>query len=128
MKYDRHPIANLGQPKSGDLVEVELAIESKNDYEYLVFDDPKAAGFEPVDRQSGYTGNYPSAYRQLRDDRVSYFFRRLQRGRHSVSYRVRAETPGRYSALPTRGSGMYAPELKANSDELKLVVNERVEE
>ena len=127
-KYDRHPIANLGQLKSGDLVEIELVIDSKNDYEYLVFDDPKAAGFEPVDRQSGYTGNFPSAYRQLRDDRVSYFFRRLQRGRHSVSYRVRAETPGRYSALPTRGSGMYAPELKANSDELKLVVGERIED
>ena len=110
---------------SGDLVEIELEIESKNDYEYLVFEDPKAAGFEPVDRQSGYTGGYPSVYRQLRDDRVAFFFRTLGRGRHSISYRVRAEIPGRFSALPTRGSAMYAPELKANSDEIRLGIRDR---
>ena len=33
---------------------------------------------------------------------------------------MRAETPGRFSALPTKASAMYAPELRANSDELKL--------
>ena len=123
--YDRQPLAHLGELTSGDLVEIELEIESKNDYEYLVFEDPKAAGFEPVDRQSGYTGGYPSVYRQLRDDRVAFFFRTLGRGRHSVSYRVRAEIPGRFSALPTLGSAMYAPELKANSDEIRLGIRDR---
>ena len=38
-------------------VEVELDIENKNDYEYLVFEDGKAAGLEPVEIQSGYNGN-----------------------------------------------------------------------
>jgi len=123
--YDRHVVGDLGELTSGDLVEIELEIESKNDYEYLVFEDPKAAGFEPVDRQSGYTGGYPSVYRQLRDDRVAFFFRTLARGRHSISYRVRAEIPGRFSALPTRGSAMYAPELKANSDEIRLGIVDR---
>jgi uncharacterized protein YfaS (alpha-2-macroglobulin family) len=28
---------------------------------------------------------------------------------------VRAETPGRFTALPTQVSAMYAPELRANS-------------
>ena len=35
---------------------------------------------------------------------------------------MRAEIPGRFSALPTRASAMYAPELKANSNEIKLEV------
>jgi uncharacterized protein YfaS (alpha-2-macroglobulin family) len=118
-------VDHLGQLTSGDLVEIELEIESKNDYEYLVFEDPKGAGFEPVDRQSGYVGGYPRVYRQLRDDRVVFFFRTLNRGRHSVSYRVRAEIPGTFSALPTRGSAMYAPELKANSDEIRLGIADR---
>jgi uncharacterized protein YfaS (alpha-2-macroglobulin family) len=48
--------------------------------------------------------------------------RKLARGKHSVSYRLRAEIPGTFSALPTRASAMYAPELKANSDEIKLTV------
>jgi alpha-2-macroglobulin len=33
---------------------------------------------------------------------------------------MRAEIPGRFSALPTKASAMYAPELRGNSDELKL--------
>jgi uncharacterized protein YfaS (alpha-2-macroglobulin family) len=93
-KYERDILQNRASLKSGDLVEVELVIESKNDYEYIVFEDMKAAGFEP----------------------------RLARGRHSVSYRLRAEIPGKFSALPTRAYAMYAPELKANSDEIKLIV------
>ncbi len=42
----------------------------------------------------------------------------------SVSYRPRAEVPGKFSALPTRASAMYAPELKGNSDEIKLVIGD----
>jgi uncharacterized protein YfaS (alpha-2-macroglobulin family) len=38
---------------------------------------------------------------------------------------MRAEIPGRFSALPTRGSAMYAPELKANSDEIRLEIADR---
>jgi uncharacterized protein YfaS (alpha-2-macroglobulin family) len=56
----------------------------------------------------------------MRDDRVCFFLRRLARGRHSVSYRVRAEIPGTFSALPTIAYAMYAPELKGNSDEIKI--------
>ena len=33
---------------------------------------------------------------------------------------VRAEVPGRFSALPAKAYAMYAPELRANSDEIKL--------
>ena len=35
----------------------------------------------------------------LLDDRVSYFLSELARGQHSINYRLRAETPGRMSAL-----------------------------
>jgi uncharacterized protein YfaS (alpha-2-macroglobulin family) len=123
-KYEREPLENLAALKSGDLVEVELVIESKNDYEYLVFEDMKAAGFEPVEVRSGYTGNEMGAYVEFRDQKVAFFVRRLARGKHSVSYRLRAEIPGRFSALPARGYAMYAPELKANSDEIKLIIND----
>jgi hypothetical protein len=123
-KYQREPLENLATLKSGDLVEVELEIDSKNDYEYLVFEDMKPAGFEPVDLRSGYTGNDLGAYVEYRDNRVVFFAGALARGKHSVSYRMRAEIPGRFSALPTRAWAMYAPELKANSDEIKLKVRD----
>ena len=59
---------------------------------------------------------------ELRDNRVTFFKRRLARGKHSVSYRVRAEVPGDFSALPTKVYAMYAPELKGNSDEIKISI------
>ncbi len=123
-KYEREELPDLSVLKSGDLVEIELEIDSKNDYEYLVFEDMKPAGFEPVDLRSGYNGNALGAYMEFRDNRVVMFKQRLARGKHSVAYRMRAEIPGRFSALPTRAWAMYAPELKANSDEIKLRVED----
>ncbi len=123
-KYERTELPNLAALKSGDLVEVELEIDSKNDYEYLIFEDPKAAGFEPLLVRSGYNPNDLGAYMELRDDKVCFFVRQLARGKHSVSYRLRAEVPGKFSALPARAYAMYAPELKGNSDEIKLAIED----
>ncbi|MBI2808212.1 MAG: alpha-2-macroglobulin [Planctomycetes bacterium] len=124
-KYTRAELPNLSTVKSGDLVEVELEIDSKNDYEYLIFEDPKAAGFEPMQVRSGYVPNTMGAYMELRDEKVAFFVRHLARGKHSIAYRMRAEIPGTFSALPTRGYAMYAPELKGNSDEIKIRVIDR---
>jgi uncharacterized protein YfaS (alpha-2-macroglobulin family)/tetratricopeptide (TPR) repeat protein len=123
-KYERRPLVSGTRLTSGDLVEIELEIDSKNDYEYLVFEDMKAAGFEPVEVRSGYHGNDMGAYMELRDERVCFFVRSLLRGKHSVAYRMRAEIPGIFSALPTRAFAMYAPELKANSDEFKVQIED----
>ena len=99
-RYRRELLADGATLKSGELVEVELEIDSKNDYEYLIFEDYKAAGFEPVEVRSGYNGNDLGAYVEFRDDRVAFFSRTLARGKHSVSYRLRAEIPGTFHALP----------------------------
>jgi uncharacterized protein YfaS (alpha-2-macroglobulin family) len=123
-KYQRTELENLATLKSGDLVEIELEIDSKNDYEYLIFEDPKAAGFEPMLVRSGYNPNDMGAYMELRDDRVCFFVRQLPRGKHSISYKMRAEIPGKFSALPTRAFAMYAPELRGNSDEIKIRIED----
>ncbi len=124
LAYNRIPIENLDEIASGDLVEIELSITTKNDYEYLIFEDMKPAGMEAVEVQSGYTGNELGAYVEFRDNRVVFFVDHLQRGGHSVSYRMRAEIPGIFSALPTRAAAMYAPEIRANSDEIKIAIEE----
>ncbi|MDR2642717.1 MAG: alpha-2-macroglobulin [Planctomycetaceae bacterium] len=110
--------------ESGDLVEVELIVESKNDYESILIGDWKCAGFEPVEVRSGYNGNELGAYVEFRDERVLFFVYRLMRGKHSVTYRFIAEQPGNFSALPTQIEAMYAPELKANSNENKIKITE----
>ncbi len=123
-KFIRTELPDLSKVKSGDLIEVELDIDSKNDYEYILFEDMKAAGTEPVEVRSGYNGNEMHAYVEYRDERVCLFVRALNRGHHSVSYRIRAEIPGKFSALPTKASAMYSPELKANSDEMRLLIED----
>ena len=124
-KYERTELKDLDTVKSGDLIEVELSLESKNDYEYLLFEDMKPAGFEAVEVRSGYSNRGLRSYVEYRDDRVSFFIARLARGKNSVNYRLRAEIPGRFSALPAQASAMYAPELRGNSDEIKLNVIDR---
>ena len=120
--YKREVLSNLDELTSGDLVEVELIVESKNDYEYVLLEDKKPAGFEPTQLISGYDYSRLPVYREMRDESVNFFLRRLPLGKHSFSYRMRAETPGKFSALPTYVHAMYAPELRGNSDEIKLNV------
>jgi alpha-2-macroglobulin len=110
--------------RSGEMVEIELEIDSRNDYEYVIVEDFKAAGFEAAEVRSGYNGNDLGAYVEFRDERVAFFARTLGRGKHSVSYRLRAEIPGRFHTLPARAQAMYAPELRANSDEIRLGVED----
>ncbi|MCC8108640.1 MAG: hypothetical protein LIQ30_06250 [Planctomycetes bacterium] len=111
--------------RSGDLVEVELTITARNDYEYIVLEDMKAAGLEAVEIRSGYRySNGLGAYVEYRDDKVVLFIQNLRRGTHTLAYRFRAENPGTFSALPTFGGGMYATDLRANSGEMKVTITE----
>ncbi len=124
-RYDRVPLATGDEVVSGDLIEVELIVDSKNDYESILLEDAKAAGFEPIEQQSGYNGNALRAYVEYRDDRVCFFASQVPKGRTTVNYRLRAETPGKFSALPTKIWAMYAPELKGNADEFKANVKDK---
>jgi alpha-2-macroglobulin len=122
--YRKVPLASGAKLESGDLVLVELKVTSKNDYEHLAFEDYKPAGLEAVALRSGSVGGEAVAHMELRDDRVVFFLSELTQGSLMLRYRLRAEVPGRFSAMPTIGFGMYAPELKANSDEWKVSVSE----
>ncbi len=124
-EYTRTEIKDQATVQSGDLIEVELVVNAKNDYEYLVFEDMKAAGFEPVDLRSGASyGDGLSSNVELRDEKVAFFVDRLPQGRRVLRYRVRAQVPGRFHALPTNGYAMYAPEVRAISDEMRVGVED----
>ena len=51
--YDRIPLKDNETVASGDRVEVVIRVEAKNNYEYLLFEDLKPAGFEAVQLRSG---------------------------------------------------------------------------
>jgi uncharacterized protein YfaS (alpha-2-macroglobulin family) len=123
-KMKRVLLDNNATVKSGDLLEIDITIESKNEYEYICIEDPKAAGFETVDVRSGYNGNSIGAYMEFKNEQVVIFAQRIGHGKYSLSYKVRAEIPGKFSALPTKIYAMYAPELKGNSDENKIIIED----
>jgi uncharacterized protein YfaS (alpha-2-macroglobulin family) len=62
---------------------------------------------------------------ELRDEKVAFFADAIGRGEHLLRYRLRAETPGLFHALPAIVQGMYAPELRGNSDEAILNVEDK---
>ncbi len=123
--YTRVPLVNGDAVDSGDRIEVVLRITSKNVYDYLAFEDMKPAGCEPLELRSGgrWAGGL-CANLELRDEKVVFFIGLLEQGEHVLRYKLRAETPGSFHALPTTGFAMYAPEVRAISDEMRLRVRD----
>ena len=117
--YERHLLQPGATLPSGELVEVELLLEMKTDAEYLLLEDFKVAGCEPVESTSGYRDG---AYVEFRDDRTALFLERAAVGTQSLRYQLRTEQPRQFSGLPAVVQALYAPELRGNSDEAKLTV------
>ena len=126
LRYERVRLQNGDAIESGDLIQVELEVESDNTYTFLAFEDMKPAGCEPVELRSGGEGQEGFwSYMELRDEKVAFFVRSLGQGKHLLRYRLRAEIPGTFHALPTKLFAMYVPELKANSEEMLLRITDR---
>lgn len=53
------------------------------------------------------------------------FIDKLDQGVWEIRYTLRAEVPGTFHALPLMGGAMYVPEIKGNSDEIRMTVEER---
>lgn len=128
---DWQPLSSGDEVRSGDRIQVEMTIEAKNNYEYLVVEDYRPAGCEAVELKSGSgyadrlddSGDVSGAtwlYREFRDEKAVFFITRLPQGRHRISYELRAEVPGEFHGMPDQVHAMYVPEIRANSSEMRL--------
>ncbi|MEO0794102.1 MAG: MG2 domain-containing protein [Verrucomicrobiota bacterium] len=124
----------------GDRIQATVTIEAKNNLEYVLIEDLKPAGLEAVALQSGapiyarevrigaldskdrYTGRRQWVYQELRDRQIACFIDSLPQGTWEISYELRAEAPGQFSALPTLAEAMYVPEIRGNSSEVKIKI------
>jgi len=160
-QYEHVPLKDNDAIASGERIQVVVTVDAKNNYEYLVFEDLKPAGFEAVQIRSGedlqirelktsgvdyrfsnadrdpaeilndpqdYTGRQYWVYQELRDRKVAMFVSKLPEGTWEITYELRAETPGRFHALPLLGHAMYVPEIRANGQEVRIEVTERQED
>lgn len=118
--------AEYGMPvESGERVRVDIEIRANKAVEFVMVEDLKPAGLEAVQQKSGpQVCNYACAHAELRTDRVAMFLQQIPVGVTKLSYELRAEVPGKFSALPARSEAMYAPELQATSDEMRFEVRD----
>jgi uncharacterized protein YfaS (alpha-2-macroglobulin family) len=73
---------------------------------------------------SDYTGRTRWVYEELRDRKVALFIDKLPEGVWEIRYDLRAEVPGQFHALPVLGQAMYVPEIRANSAEVRINVED----
>jgi hypothetical protein len=126
IRYKKEPLDFGAEIASGQQVEVELTIDADNNFEYLVFEDPKPAGCEPYQLVSGAAyGGGTYANMELRDTKVVFFADWLGRGKHNLSYKLVCEQPGTFRILPSKGEAMYTPFVEAISDSGKMVITDR---
>ena len=78
----------------------------------------------PSDRPEDQTGATRWVYQELRDRKVALFIDKLPEGFWEIRYEARAEIPGVFHALPVLGHAMYVPEIRANSAESKIVIQD----
>ena len=75
--------------------------------------------------QTDYTNRSRWVYQELRDRKVALFIDKLPQGIWEIRYDLRAEIPGTFHALPVLSHAMYVPELRANSAEIRLTVEDK---
>ncbi len=114
--------------KQGDNVRVRLTMTVPKELEYVAIEDAFPAGFEPTERGTAETEvngwNFWYDYVDVRDDRIALFARRLKPGKHVFTYRLRAQTPGRYGVLPATLAPMYIEDFVSASRGATVEVTE----
>jgi alpha-2-macroglobulin len=120
------PVA-VNATRTGQRLLVRLRIRAERPHEFLMLEDLLPAGFEVEERGEveRWDWRYAWSSMDVRDDRVTFFYRDLPRGEHVIEYYLRAEMAGEVRALPALLSDMYAPEVRASTPELRMRVEAR---
>ncbi|MDR2840108.1 MAG: hypothetical protein LBV75_02425, partial [Paludibacter sp.] len=109
--------------KVGDLISIRLVINIDREMEYIHIKDMRAAGFEPVNVLSGYKyQNGAAYYESTRDAATNFFFETMPKGTYVFEYDVRANNAGSFSNGITTLQNMYAPEMSAHSEGIKVEI------
>ena len=113
--------ATPGKWSRGDLARVRVDIDAQADMSWVVVDAPVPAGAtilggglqtEPAlaDRGNRASGNAWLAFEERPFDRYRAYYAWVPKGRFSLAYTVRLNTPGRFNLPPVRVEAMYQPE------------------
>jgi uncharacterized protein YfaS (alpha-2-macroglobulin family) len=143
------PKSSEPRAPAGELVLVDLLLESAEPREQVVIDDPLPAGLEPIDfaldtsaasqdldrrappdpadeahprRDYGAFREVEGIHREQHDDRVLTFIPHVDPGLYHFQYLARATTPGDFVVPPTRAECMYAPDVRGRTAATRFTV------
>jgi len=115
----------------GDIVEEHVQVVNPETRLFVAVSVPIAAGFEPLNpklenassdarpmNRSTSGGDYSAFY----DDRVVYFFERMEAGTYDFYFRTQAITEGEFSHPPARAEMMYQMSVYGSSAGSRVVV------
>ncbi len=109
-----------------DVVLVRINVESQHDFDHMLIEDWIPAGFEIVDK--GYVEPWQWYYwyvdRDIRDHKISFYVENLNKGKHQLTYEMRATVPGSYHAMPAQVFAMYDPTVRTTTAESAFEVRE----
>lgn len=95
---------------------------------FVVVEDSFPAGCEPLDREHlppglvREPGIFWEAEQQMRDEKAVQFIRYLPAKGVSLTYYVRAQTPGIFWALPAQALQMYRPQVAGHTTGYQLTI------
>ena len=129
--YDTVPLEDNGTVNSGDRIEVVVTVETKNDYEYLLFEDLKPAGFEAVELKSGeplyakqvVQASYERNYGKLGDDATK---RSHGLGASTDDIDYTGQNESIYQELRDRKVALFATHLKQGVWEIRYELRAEV--
>ena len=109
--------------KVGDKVVVNLTFEASQDMEFVFLKDLRAACLEPTEQMSRYSYSDGMLYYQSNSDTyMGFYFDRLPKGKHRVSYSMYVTKEGDFSNGYALIQCLYAPEFSGYSEGMRVRV------
>lgn len=109
----------------GDLLTVRIQLVVDRPMEFIHLQDLRASGTEPIDVLSRYQWKGGLGYyMETRDAATNFFVDYLPTGEYTLEYDQRATQTGYFSAGLATIQSMYAPEFGAQSEGIKLQIQE----
>ncbi|MFA7687191.1 MAG: alpha-2-macroglobulin family protein [Moheibacter sp.] len=117
------PITENTPIQVGDLVTVRLEIQTDREMEFIHIKDMRASGFEPLNVLSSYKRQGRLGYYEsTRDAATNFFIDYMPKGTYVFEYELRANNAGNFSNGITSLQNMYAPELSAHSEGIRVEI------
>lgn len=122
----------------GELLRVELVLNTPVRRSFLVVDDPVPGGLEPVNPDlavasglaaeeaapPGSASPYPFYHRELRFEAARWFADEVEAGTHRLYWVGQAVATGEFAVQAPHAEAMYDPDIYGNDVPARLVVTE----